>query len=181
MGMKIKHKHIIYTLIFSMLLLLSSCDFNVENTTESETNETTAEPTIAQTEAPTEKDPTHKYPSSATKPNFCMSNEETEISTEATGIHFYMTARAPGVSVRWADSWNLYRIEDGQRKYVGGMAQESSVEKPPTAMDQYAYAYQHILFVDLTGNQNLPAGEYELVYVMDGEPSSEFIRFTVKE
>ena len=110
-----------------------------------------------------------------------MSNEETEISTEATGIHFYMTARAPGVSIRWADSWNLYRIEDGQRKYVGGMAQESSVEKPPTAMDQYAYAYQHILFVDLTGNQNLPAGEYELVYVMDGEPSSEFIRFTVKE
>ena len=177
MGMNMKHKHIIYTLIFSLLLLFSSCDFNVENTTKSETNETTAEPT----EAPTEKDPTHKYPSSATKPNFCMSNEETEISTEATGIHFYMTARAPGVSVRWADSWNLYRIEDGQRKYVGGMAQESSVEKPPTAMDQYAYAYQHILFVDLTGNQNLPAGEYELVYVMDGEPSSEFIRFTVKE
>ena len=177
MGMNMKHKHIIYTLIFSLLLLFSSCDFNVENATEAGTNETTAEPT----EAPTEKNPTQKYPSSAQKPNFCMSNEETEISTDATGIYFYMTARAPGVSVRWADSWNLYRIEDGQRKYVGGMAQESSVEKPPTAMDQYAYAYQHILFVDLTGNQNLPAGEYELVYVMNGEPSSEFIRFTVKE
>ena len=166
-----------FSLIFSLLLLFSSCDFNVENATEAGTNETTAEPT----EAPTEKNPTQKYPSSAQKPNFCMSNEETEISTEATGIHFYMTALAPGVTLRWADSWDLYRIEDGQRKYVGGMAQESSVEKLPTAMDQYAYAYQHILFVDLTGNQNLPAGEYELVYVMDGEPSSEFIRFTVKE
>lgn len=178
MGMNMKHKYAIYTLIFSMLLLFSSCDYNVENTTESATNETTAEPT----EAPTERDPTHKYPSSAPKPNFCMSNnQEKEISSDATGVHFYMTARAPGVSVRWADSWNLYRIEDGQRKYVGGMAQESSVEKPPTAADQYAFVYQHILFVDLVGSQNLPAGEYELVYVMDGELSSEFIRFTVKE
>ena len=166
-----------FSLIFSLLLLFSSCDFNVENATEAGTNETTAEPT----EAPTEKDPTHKYPSSAPKPSFSMSNEETEISTNDVGIHFYMTALAPGVTLRWADSWDLYRIEDGQRKYVGGMAQESSVEKPPIAMDQHAYAYKHILFVDLTGNQNLPAGEYELVYVMDGEPSSEFVRFTVKE
>ena len=59
--------------------------------------------------------------------------------------------------------------------------QKSVIEKLPTDENSYTVNLEGVFFKDLVGSEHLPAGEYELVYMLGSKESSEFIRFTVRE
>lgn len=203
-------KYVLCSLFACLLLLFSSCELILEDMSESDETGIIAETSGQETEAPTETNtetepetekateketgtetetetPTEATPQETIppelrpKPDFYITYDGDELPADAIAISFTMTARKPGVSIHWAEAWNLYKIEDGNRKRVGGMSWESGFEALPKDEDSCVSFCNSLLFVDLVRSQHLPAGEYELVYMLGSKESSEFIRFTVRE
>lgn len=175
-------RNLLYILFFCFLFIFTSCDelnwVNAEENTESETIvETIQSENEVQTNVDTVEDETSSFP----QPGFSLTLDVTELPADATYISVTMTAREVGKSIRWADQWELYRIEGDKKTRVGGIAEESSCEYYSKDNETCLVMENPIFFNDLVRQSTLPTGEYELVYMMNGEPSSEFIRFTVKE
>ena len=79
------------------------------------------------------------------------------------------------------EKWDLYRIEDGRRTRMGGIAIESALEGLPVAPDEFAVDNDGVRISEVTNGQyqTLPAGDYELVFSPDSH--SVTLPFTVVE
>lgn len=79
------------------------------------------------------------------------------------------------------EKWDLYRIEDGRRTRMGGIAIESALEGLPVAPDEFAVDNDGVRISEVTNGQyqTLPAGDYELVFTPDGQAAT--VSFTVVE
>ena len=79
------------------------------------------------------------------------------------------------------EKWDLYRIEDGRRTRMGGIAIESALEGLPVAPDEFAVDNDVVRISEVTNGQyqTLPAGDYELVFSPDSH--SVTLPFTVVE
>lgn len=79
------------------------------------------------------------------------------------------------------EKWDLYRIEDGRRIRMGGIAIESALEGLPVAPDEFAVDNDGVRISEVTNGQyqTLPAGDYELVFSPDSH--SVTLPFTVVE
>ena len=77
------------------------------------------------------------------------------------------------------EKWDLYRIEDGRRTRMGGIAIESALEGLPVAPDEFAVDNDGVRISEVTNGQyqTLPAGDYELVFSPDSH--SVTLPFTV--
>ena len=79
------------------------------------------------------------------------------------------------------EKWDLYRIEDGRRTRMGGIAIESALEGLPVAPDEFAVDNDGVRISEVTNGQyqTLPAGDYELVFSPDSYAVT--LPFTVVE
>ena len=79
------------------------------------------------------------------------------------------------------EKWDLYRIEDGRRTRMGGIAIESALEGLPVAPDEFAVDNDGVRISEVTNGryQTLPVGDYELVFSPDSH--SVTLPFTVVE
>lgn len=182
MGIKIAHKLTICFLIFCFVFLFTACDELItEGDTENKTNETIDESIPSQTEKNGEMGTVDAEASLLPKPGFYLSSDKTVLPADATFFSFTMTARDEGVSLHWANQWKLYQIEGKQKKLIGGIAEEAGIERPIMDGEIRVVYNTFISFNELAKESTLPAGEYELVYMMGGKLSSESIRFTIQK
>ena len=79
------------------------------------------------------------------------------------------------------EKWDLYRIEDGKRTLMGGIAIESALEGRPVAPEEFAVDNDGVRISELTNGkyQTLPVGDYELVFSPDSYAVT--LPFTVVE
>ena len=103
-----------------------------------------------------------------------------------------VTTAVPHISVQFishrmgqpfgrGEKWDLYRIEDGKRTLVGGIAIESALEGRPVDPDKFAVDNDGVRISELTNGkyQTLPVGDYELVFSPDSYAVT--LPFTVVE
>ena len=103
-----------------------------------------------------------------------------------------VTTAVPHISVQFishrmgqpfgrGEKWDLYRIEDGKRTRMGGIAIESALEGRPVAPDEFAVDNDGVRISELTNGQyqTLPVGDYELVFSPDSYAVT--LPFTVVE
>ena len=103
-----------------------------------------------------------------------------------------VTTAVPHISVQFishrmgqpfgrGEKWDLYRIEDGKRTLMGGIAIESALEGRPVDPDKFAVDNDGVRISELTNGkyQTLPVGDYELVFSPDSYAVA--LPFTVVE
>ena len=111
--------------------------------------------------------------------SFEMFLNETAITTLHTALSAKIIPHEKGVSFGGGNQWALYRVEGQERTLIGSRSTEEAFEPPEVAPDEFCVVSRFASFRDLTGEKNLPAGRYELVYDPNGHAVT--LPFTVTE
>jgi len=111
--------------------------------------------------------------------SFEMFLNETAITTLHTSLSAKIIPHEKGVSFGGGNQWALYRVEGEARTRIGSRSTEEAFEPPEVAPDEFCVVSRFASFLDLTGDKNLPAGRYELVYDPNGH--AVILPFTVAE
>lgn len=111
--------------------------------------------------------------------SFEMFLNETAITTLHTALSAKIIPHEKGVSFGGGNQWALYRVEGENRTLIGSRSTEEAFEPPEVAPDEFCVVSRFAGFLDLTGEKNLPAGRYELVYDPNGH--AVILPFTVEE
>ena len=110
---------------------------------------------------------------------FEMFLNETAITTLHTALSAKIIPHEKGVPFGGGNQWALYRVEGEERTLIGSRSTEEAFEPPEVAPDEFCVVSRFAGIMDLTGDKNLPAGRYELVYDPNGHAVT--LPFTVAE
>ena len=99
---------------------------------------------------------------------FEMFLNETAITTLHTALSAKIIPHEKGVPFGGGNQWALYRVEGEERTLIGSRSTEEAFEPPEVAPDEFCVVSRFAGIMDLTGDKNLPAGRYELVYDPNG-------------
>jgi hypothetical protein len=99
---------------------------------------------------------------------FEMFLDETAITTLHTALSAKIIPHEKGVPFGGGNQWALYRVEGEERTLIGSRSTEEAFEPPEVAPDEFCVVSRFAGIMDLTGDKNLPAGRYELVYDPNG-------------
>ena len=110
---------------------------------------------------------------------FEMFLNETAITTLHTALSAKIIPHEKGVPFGGGNQWALYRVEGEERTLIGSRSTEEAFEPPEVAPDEFCVVSRFAGIMDLTGDKNLPAGRYELVYDPNGH--AVILPFTVAE
>ena len=111
--------------------------------------------------------------------SFEMFLNETAITTLHTALSAKIIPHEKGVPFGGGNQWALYRVEGEERTMIGSRSTEEAFEPPEVAPDEFCVVSRFAGIMDLTGDKNLPAGRYELVYDPNGH--AVILPFTVAE
>ena len=113
--------------------------------------------------------------------SFRLSMEQVRYTEEDTKLAILFEAYEPGRPISRGDCWTLYRMEGGERIYMGSQAAEYALEGAEIAPDEYAVEHYRPSVSLVTGGKykTLPAGQYELVFEAGGAASSVSLYFEV--
>ena len=100
--------------------------------------------------------------------SFEMFLNETAITTLHTALSAKIIPHEKGVPFGGGNQWALYRVEGEERTLIGSRSTEEAFEPPEVAPDEFCVVSRFAGIMDLTGDKNLPAGRYELVYDPNG-------------
>ncbi len=160
--------------VLSLALLLSSCKevtqtdapSQSENPTEAATGEIATEDTSAENSEIATEDAHIGIPKlTQDSLAFTLNLTQTVYTTSSDKLHFRIKAKEPGGFIYRGDQWRLYSIDNGKATMIGEVLWEITIEYTAPSDDESIEKEEFISIKTLCGKDNLPLGNYCLVYL----------------